>query len=139
MKTRNRLRSIWHNVRQRCGNPRDKGFKWYGARGISVCPEWQDFEAFKAWAHANGYRDDLTIDRKDNEGHYTPENCRWASILDQERNRRNNDRITFRGETHCLSAWAERAGMSQAALWARIYKRGWPIERALTEAKVVRP
>lgn len=133
MKPHYRLRSIWHNMRQRCGNPKDRGFKWYGARGIRVCAEWQnDFRAFEAWALSNGYQHGLTIDRRDNDLGYSPGNCRWSTIKEQERNRRNNDVIVHNGERRCLAAWAEHVGLSQAALWARIYRFGWSVDRALT-------
>lgn len=133
MKPQYRLRSIWHNMRQRCGNPRDKGFQWYGARGIAVCPEWlQDFRAFEAWALSNGYAHGLSIDRRDNSAGYMPTNCRWTTIKEQERNRRDSDFIEFNGEKKCLAAWAEHVGLSQAALWSRIYKLKWEVARALT-------
>lgn len=86
-----RLYNIWHAMRQRCYDPNRKDYPNYGGRGISVCFEWGDYEAFRSWAMANGYADHLSIDRIDVNGNYCPENCRWVDAKTQARNRRTDN------------------------------------------------
>lgn len=132
--SRTALYNIWCHIKSRCTNSNVESFPYYGERGITVCSEWlHDFEAFRDWALKSGYRPGLSIDRfPDKLGNYEPNNCRWATMTQQQRNRTNNKPITFRGETLLISEFAERLGMKPRAVWARI-KRGWPLERALTE------
>lgn len=86
-----RIYLIWNGMKQRCYNEKVKSYKYYGAKGVEVCDEWHDFEPFYEWAIHNGYEDDLTIDRIDPYGDYTPENCRWIPKEEQPKTRR--DRI----------------------------------------------
>lgn len=107
-KTDNRMYSIWVKMKQRCYNENDKAYKDYGGRGITVCEEWlHDFQAFYDWSMKNGYRDDLSIDRKDVNGNYCPENCRWATIKEQVNNTRRNIILEYNGKKQTLSQLSE--------------------------------
>ena len=119
-------------MRERCCRETCDDYSEYGARGITVCAEWlESFEAFRDWALSNGYRDDLTIERKNVNGNYSPENCRWATQKEQANNTRFNRLITYNGVTHTLSQWADIQGLSYDLLRKRL-DRGWPIDKALT-------
>lgn len=124
-----RLYKIWSGMRNRCNNPRYKYYESYGGRGIKVCQEWDnDFISFMNWAIENGYKDDLTIDRINNYGDYEPSNCRWASPKIQANNKRTNVLITYHGETHTISEWADITGI---AYWNIIQRHrvGLPLEQ----------
>ena len=130
--SKSRLYRVWVGMIQRCENQRTTDYADYGGRGIKICEEWHDFKTFRQWAERTGYRDELTIDRIDvNEG-YNPVNCRWATIAEQARNKRNNINITYHGVTRCLGDWATTLGIGWTTLWRRIFKLGWDVERAFT-------
>jgi len=117
-------------MKSRCYNPRSSDFKYYGGRGICVCDEWKNFENFHAWALCNGYEDGLTIERKDNNGNYKPNNCKWATMKEQGNNKRNNIKITLNGQTKTLGQWADDVGISAQCLRSRL-RRGWSEDKTL--------
>lgn len=128
-----RLYKKWCSMRARCKYPNNKKYNHYGGKGIRVCDEWDNsFIAFYKWAIATGYKDGLTIDRIDNNKGYCPENCRWATTAEQNRNYSRNRKITYNGVTKCLADWADESGVNRATLAQRI-RLGWPMERALSK------
>ena len=127
-----RLYNIWGLMVQRCYNKETPCYDDYGGRGIDICPEWREsFQAFYEWSMGNGYRENLTIDRIDNDKGYFPGNCRWVTRKAQANNTRRNHYITYNGETHTLAEWAEALGFHPNTLGSRIY-RGWSVDKALT-------
>lgn len=131
--THTRIRRIWSTMKQRCYNDNNIGYKNYGKRGIVVCDEWKnDFQAFYEWSMANGYTEEMSIDRIDVNGNYEPSNCRWVSMKEQQNNRTDNHYITHNGETHTMSEWADIVGIPYGTLNSRINTLHWSIERALT-------
>jgi hypothetical protein len=126
-----RLNRIWKRMKTRCNNTNTKDYPNYGARGIKVCKEWSDsYESFRDWALANGYQDHLTIERKDTNGNYSPENCCWITKAEQARNRRNLHFITANGETHTIAEWERITGIQNQTIQKRI-RDGWSEEDAV--------
>ncbi len=121
--SKTRLYYIWKGMRQRCYNHNNPDYKNYGGRGIKICDEWlDDFQAFRDWATENGYREGLSIDRIDNDRNYEPDNCRWISIKQQQRNKRNNLIVEYNGEEMCLSDVANTLGISKSTLLFRYHE-----------------
>lgn len=125
-----KLHKTWRSMLARCNPNHARPNPDYAGRGIRVCEAWRSYEVFKAWALANGYAPDLTIDRMDNAGHYEPANCRWASRSEQARNRRSSRMITIDGRSMPAAAWLDETGVTQSAFYGRL-ARGWPVRRAL--------
>lgn len=120
MSKANRLYNIWCGIKKRCYNPKEPCYCYYGAKGITVCNEWlHDFNAFSKWSLQNGYSDLLTIDRIDTNGNYCPDNCRWITHAEQQRNRTNNVRIEHNGESKTIAEWSRILGLSDKCLYKR--------------------
>ena len=132
--SKTRLYRLWATIKARCYNSKFPNFNIYGGRGIAMCEEWRNnFMSFHDWAFANGYdetakRGECTIDRVDVNGNYEPSNCRWVDIKAQSRNRRNNNIITYNGETHCIAEWAEILGIDKGLIIDRL-DYGWSVEK----------
>ena len=121
----------WSSMLERCTNPKQRSYRWYGAVGITVCDEWaRSFEAF--------YRDmgelppGLTIDRIDSRKGYSPDNCRWATPLQQGENLPHAEHIEVNGETHTICGWSKRLGIPRTTLVQRVNKYGWTWQRAIS-------
>lgn len=138
-----RLNRIYANMKDRCYNPNRPSYKDYGARGITICKEWLDKEivcypstkgwlAFEKWALSNGYADNLTIDRIDNNKGYSPENCRWTTHKVQSNNNRHNRLITYKGKTQTMVQWSEELKISYETLVYRIHIAHWDLDKTFT-------
>lgn len=124
----------WRNMKQRCYNPKDKSYPYYGGRGIKVCKRWREFVNF---LEDMGERPNkkYTLDRIKNKKGYCKANCRWATRKEQagnRRNRRSNHLILFNGKNQCIMKWSEETGISYKTLYARIYIYNWLPKKALT-------
>ena len=134
--SKTRIYHIYRGIIRRCYDTRVKNYNRYGGRGISVCDEWLDkkngFINFKTWALKNGYREDLSIDRIDNNGNYEPSNCRWANDKTQCRNRRSNRLVTFQNQTRCISEWSELLDIPARKIWYRL-SRNYPLDKVFAK------
>lgn len=128
--SRTKLYRTWNYMRQRTTNSKREDYKNYGARNIHICDEWLDFENFKKWAISNGYQEGLTIERKDVNGNYCPENCCWIPFEKQASNKRNTIRIEFNGINLTLKEWSDKLGINLNTLRTRYY-RGYSTEKIL--------
>lgn len=129
-----RLYKTYHAMMKRCYLKTATGYDHYGGRGISVCEAWRSgFEVFAAWANENGYQDNLSIERKDVNGDYCPENCKFATYKEQSNNTRSNHLLTAFGETKTLAQWYEdeRCVVDYQTLRCRIAYYGWQPEESL--------
>lgn len=135
---RKHLAVVLCNMRKRCYKPNSNCYKNYGGRGIKVCDEWlgkNGQKNFYKWAIDNGYSKGMSIDRIDNNGDYTPQNCRWATPKTQAYNRSTNSYITIHGKTQTVSEWADEIGISRGAMQNRL-RYGWSEDRLLEPQQV---
>lgn len=121
--TGHRIYTIWRDMKSRCYNVNDRCYKSYGGRGIMICEEWKNsVKSFYEWSINNGYNDELTIDRIDTDGDYEPNNCRWISNLEQQRNKRNTVFVEYNGTPLNISKAAELVGIKKETLRRRYHK-----------------
>lgn len=125
----------WRNMRDRCRNEKSGAWHNYGGRGIAVCERWaNDYDAF--FEDMGEVPEGMSLERLDVNKGYSPENCVWATVRDQARNRRNNRKITHNGKTMCLADWAEFLGINTDTLYRRINVYEMPLEKALTHGSL---
>lgn len=127
-----KLYDVWRQMHRRCTDPACKDYPAWGGRGISVSEEWGDVSAFVAWAQASGYREGLTIERRDNNAGYSPDNCRWIVNELQASNTRRLRSVVAFGRAQRLDEWAAETGVAYRTIIHRL-KMGWPAERAVSE------
>jgi len=122
--------AIWAGLRQRCLNQNCPAYPRYGGRGITVCERWNDFSNF--YADMGSKPEGMELDRINNNGPYSPENCRWTTRKQNTNNRSNNLNFTVGGVTKTLAQWCEETGIGPDTVMTRINRHGWPLEKALT-------
>lgn len=125
-----RLYRIWVRMKDRCNNPKHVHYDDYGGRGIRICKDWYNFATFQQWALHNGYSDELTLDRIDNNMGYSPDNCRWVDRVIQQNNTRYNRLLTYKGQTKTMTQWAREIGLNRNTLESRI-RLGWSTAEAI--------
>lgn len=129
------LRKTFNHMKSRCYNKDDKRYYDWGGRGITICDEWlNDVNSFFTWAVNNGYKPGLSIDRIDNDSGYSPENCRWVTLLENNQNRRSSRYFVINGEKKNLQQWCDFYNVSRSMVNKRL-SMGWDIEKALTTPK----
>lgn len=119
-------------MKRRCDSESSENYTYYGGRGISYCEKWNSFENFQKWALSNGYREDLTLDRIDNDGNYEPSNCRWATLKMQGNNKRNNKILKYKGKELTMSQWSDYLGIPYTVIRDRINKCKGNVDKALS-------
>lgn len=122
--------NTWNGMLERCRNPKQKSYARYGGRGIKVCERWLKFENFYADMGPRPSKKH-SINRKDNDGNYTPQNCEWTVKKQQARNTSTNRFLTYKGRTQCVAAWAEEFGLGTHTIRDRL-NAGWSVDRAIS-------
>ncbi len=129
---KSRTYNIWQSMRRRCYDQGREDYHHYGGRGITACQRWLGRDGFPNFVADMGEAPDgMTLDRKRNSEGYSPENCRWATQKEQQRNRRSNHLIEFRGKTLTIAGWCDELGMKKWTIVNRL-RYGWSIERIFT-------
>lgn len=126
--------NVWVHITQRCTNPKNKSYKNYGGRGITVCDEWlNSFESFYGYVSSlpDYGKEGYTIDRINNDGHYEIGNVKWSTATEQARNTRHNRLLTFNGKTQCVTAWEDEMGLNRHQIYWRLHK-GWSADKAIS-------
>lgn len=128
------LYNVWKSMRQRCNNKKSHDYKWYGKEGVKISEEWDDFANFRAWALESGYKKGLTIDRIDWSGPYSPGNCRWITIQEQQKNRRSILLFSYNDRQYTVESFCNEFGITKAMFYDRKHK-GWNLDRIASTPK----
>lgn len=132
-KSRTKLYRKWAGMKTRCYNENENNYKDYGGRGILICDEWKNnYLNFYNWAMDNGYNENLTIERKNVDGNYCPDNCKWATPKEQMNNMRKSVYYEHNGKIQTMSQWADEYNIEYATFAQRLRKYNWSIEKALS-------
>lgn len=123
------LYQCWHGIKRRCLNPKRKDYPYYGGRGIKICERWMSFGNFRDDMYES-WKPGLTIERRDNDKDYCPENCYWATREQQALNTRQVHLVTIDGVTKCMAEWQRFSGLKRYTFYGRII-RGWTVEDAV--------
>jgi hypothetical protein len=127
------LYDVWTGMKQRCYDQNHRRYHRYGGRGITVCEAWyNNVESFYEWAMASGYQEGLEIDRIDNNQGYSPDNCRWVTPKENQRNRSDNVVVEFKGRIACLIDHCEALDLTYSTVYQRINNYGWSTDLALS-------
>lgn len=130
--TKHELRATWTNMMQRCNDTNSTSYSNYGGRGIKVCERWQGVKGFSNFVLDMGKRPEgTTLDRINNDGNYSAENCRWANRKEQALNRRSNKFVTYKGITKTIFQWADETGYKRSTFSQRYYAYGWDIGKCI--------
>lgn len=121
----------WQGMKNRCYNKNSADYNNYGGRGIKVCDLWkEDFVEFLYWSLKHGWEKGLSLERKDCDKDYSPENCEWIPLSDQPKNRRTNHLVAYNGETHTLAEWSRITGIARNTLALRLNSKNFSLEEA---------
>lgn len=132
-----KLYEIWKSMKQRCFNPNNSSFHRYGGRGIIVCDDWKNnFSSFYDWSMTNGYSQNLSLDRIDNNSNYCPENCRWTDKLTQANNTRTNRYFVYKNQTKTIAEWSRFFNISYKNLYIKLQKNNFDAERTFSKISI---
>lgn len=130
-----RLYNIHRDMLRRCNDETRDNYKNYGGLGITVCESWSGdngLNTFTDWAVSNGYADSLTLDRLDVKGNYTPDNCRWVTIKEQNNNKKDTIYLTYNNKTQTLVDWCRELNLPYGSIYKRLYEHNYTVDRAFT-------
>lgn len=126
-----KLYKVWDSMKWRCTNSKAERYMQYGGRGIKVCAEWGRFENFRDWAIRSGYRDGLSIERRNVDGDYSPDNCEWIPLERQCQNKTTSRTVLHGGKKVNIAELAKISNLPYSRVYQRIVRLGWSVEDAV--------